>query len=146
MCSKDCKQFNFAALAAVLLSMGFEILNHEVLLKPIYDHPWYQTLRNTAAEMKGRRWSILLAHVVFGLAFAKIYTAGYEEEKPALGQGLRFGFYAGWLVSVHIALVQYYVYPVSWRLAAEWAGSGMIECMLIGAAVASIYHPHKEAI
>ena len=88
---------------------------------------------------------MLASHFVFGVAFALIYTRGYEDRKPPLGQGLRYGFLMWLATSVPWSLTQCFVYPISESLALSWIGCGLVQCLVIGAAVAMIYRPAPEA-
>lgn len=145
MCCRDCKKLGLSAFAAFIVLSALEFLIHEGLLRQVYAHPWYTALWNSPQAMNGRMPAMWLANAVFAAAFALIYTHGYEEDKGALGQGLRYGFWAGLLTGVHGALMSYFVYPVSCRLAAAWAVAGVAECLVLGAVVALIYRPAPHA-
>ncbi len=146
MYSKDCKQSAVATLATIVSVNVLEALIHDAALAPIYHRAHYAALWNPPDAMRARMPATLAASVVFSWAFVAIYARGYEEEKPALGQGLRYGLLAGLLSRVAPAMVEFMVYPVSWRLAAAWCAAGLVECALLGMIAASLYHPHKEAI
>jgi len=148
-CSRDCRKFGLAALAGSVTFVLLEALVHsQALLGQIYMRPHYATLWNPPADMQGRLWAMLAGQVLAVLAFTKLYAGGYEEGKPPLGQGARFGAAAGFFVGSYHALMSYFVYPVSCRLAAAWFGALVLEFVIVGAVVASIYkfqpHTHPE--
>jgi len=142
-CSQDCGKLGKAALAAIVLRAALAYLVHSVLLNGIYSRPHYATLWNPMDVMKSRMPAMLLSHVLFGFAFALIYTRGYEESKPPLGQGLRYGFWMGLFFATG-TLIQYAVYPVSIRLMGAWILDDVVSCMIIGAAVALLYKPQPH--
>lgn len=144
MCSRDCKKFGLAALAVVVSVNVLEFILHAVLLGPVYMRPQYMMLWNSPEAMAERRWAMLLAYLIFGVVFTKIYAQGYEDSKPALGQGLRFGLLAGLLIAPLNALVEYMVYPVSLGLASAWMAGGVVNCVLLGAVASLIYRPVKN--
>lgn len=144
MCSKDCKKFGAAAGAAVVLLIGLEAVVHHVLLGPTYARPEFATVWNPPAEMSRRTPVMFLAYILFGVMFAKIYTKGYEEERAPLGQGIRYGLSIGLLAGVTHALLNYTVYPVSAGLASAWAVSMLVNCVIMGVAVAYLYRPKPE--
>lgn len=143
-CSRDCKKLGLAAGAAVALRFGLEFLTHQVLLGPTYRKPAYLTLWNPEAVMQSRFPAMLLAHVLFGIVFALMYTRGYEDGKCGKGQGIRYGLMAGALLG-QLSLIQYAIYPISCKLALAWFASELVQCALIGLAVGAIYRPAPEA-
>lgn len=144
-CTRSCKKTAVAAVAAVIVHVILEYVVHNVFLSATYHQPVYSALWNPLPAMLARMPAMLLAHVAFGTAFALIYTRGYETGRPALGQGLRYGFLVWLITSVPSSLVQYDVYPVAESLALSWIGYGLAENLILGAAVALIYRPTTEA-
>ncbi|MBI2070292.1 MAG: hypothetical protein HYT79_06780 [Elusimicrobia bacterium] len=144
MCSKDCKKYGIAAGTSVVLVTAMEFVVHHLILSPTYQKPEFASIWNTPETMNSRMPAMLLAHALFGLVFAWIYTKGYEEAKPPLPQGLRYGLMAGLLTGVHSALINYFVYPVSCGLACSWAAAAVVECLILGAVVSFIYRPHSH--
>ncbi|MBI5631766.1 MAG: hypothetical protein HY921_12885 [Elusimicrobia bacterium] len=139
-CSLDCKKFGMAAVSALVLRNFLEFIVHGVLLKGAYQQARYMTLWNPPEAMASRKPAVFLASVLFALFFTKIYTNGHEHEKPAVGQGLRYGLWMG-LMTASFPLVEYMVYPVSCGLATAWVVGGFVECLIMGVAVATIYQP-----
>lgn len=139
---RSCDRMACAKAAAVsaLLWTALEFVVHHGLLGGVYQKPHYQWLWNPPEVMAGRRPAMLLAYLILGIAFAGVYAKGHEESRPALGQGLRYGLWIGLLASSG-PLLQYFVYPISWKLAGAWIAAGLAESALIGIAVALAYRP-----
>lgn len=142
-CSRDCKGLGLAAAAAVVFRAAHQFVVHEVLLKNIYHRAHYASLWNPPAVMQSRMPAMLLSHALYGTLFAVIYTRGYEDSKPALAQGLRYGALIG-LFGASYHIMEYFVYPVSCKLAAAWAGTTFAEALILGVIVALIYKPKHE--
>lgn len=141
-CSKDCKKFGLAAFAGFLTLTTLEWLVHgPFLLGRVYMRPHYATLWNPQAEMKSRMSVLWLAHLLSVLFFTKLYVGGWEEGKSGVGQGLRFGAMAGCFVASYYALMSYFVYPVSCKLASAWFAALVMEFAIVGAVVGAIYQP-----
>lgn len=87
---------------------------------------------------------MFLSHILYGVAFAWIYAKGYEADKKPIGQGLRCGALVG-LFGVAYSMMDYFVYPVSCKLAAVWAGTTFVEALILGVVIALIYRPSPES-
>ncbi len=139
-CFLGCKRIWTAAAAVAAAFIVMEYFLHGVLLKGIYLRTHYEMLWNSGDVMRNRSLFLLLGYVLFGFVFADIYAYGYEEGKPPLGQGLRYGFLAGLMVAGFSSL-SYAVFPISWKLAGAWAAGGIAECIIAGIATAILYKP-----
>lgn len=148
MCSKDCSKWWKSALAAVVTFTALEYVLHHWILSSSYQQPQYATLWNSMDAMSARRWWMFASFAVFGVAFAKIYTYGYEANKSAIWQGVRYGWWIGLITAVTHSMMEYMVYPIDWSLAWSWAVAGVIECVIAGVVVAWWYKPeaaHQHA-
>ena len=131
------KRWGLAGVAAFAVTFVLDFIAHGRLLMPLY--------QQTASVWRGQgqahemMWLMALGQLLFGLAFAWIYTKGYEDRKPGLGQGLRYGFLIGLLMSIFYVSVWYVVLPVPFVLVAGWMASMMADCLAAGAAVGLIY-------
>ena len=81
---------------------------------------------------------MVLAFVAFVPAFVWLYAKGVED-KPRLGQGLRFGL-ATWLFgAVSVFLTYYAVDPLPGRLVAKQIGFELVDFLLLGIVVAALH-------
>ena len=144
MSNGNCKKLGIAAAAAVAIRTGHQYFVHHVLLLGVYHRAHYQGLWNPPATMHARMPVMFLSHILYGIMFAWIYAKGYEADKAPLGQGLRFGALIG-LLGISWPMMEYFVYPVSCKLAAAWAGTNFVEALILGVAIASIYQPGADS-
>lgn len=81
---------------------------------------------------------MVLAFVAFVVAFVWLYAKGVED-KPWLGQGLRFGL-AIWLIgAVSVFLTYYAVQPLPGSLVVKQIGFELVDFLLLGIVVAALY-------
>ncbi|MBI3553784.1 MAG: hypothetical protein HY077_14910 [Elusimicrobia bacterium] len=144
-CSRDCKKTGISAAASFIALAVMEFVVHGKLLLQVYQSAKYAHVWNPDPIMQKRMPVQMAGNLLFAIMFTLIYTRGYEDAKSPLGQGLRFGLLAGLLGPTVLAIHNYFVYPVSWHLAAAWAAAGLIECLVLGVIVSSIYRPAPEA-
>ena len=142
--SKDCKKMFIPAVVAVVVLTAMEFILHAKILVGVYQKPHYAGLWNPHPVMASRKWAMFLAYFIFGFLFTKIYTHGYEPSKPVLSQGIRYGLLVGIMVTTFCSLIEYMIYPISLKLAGAWIAGGVIECVILGAIVASIYRPGSQ--
>ena len=131
------KRCVLASLAAFAVIFMLDMIVHGHLLMGLYT-----ATKSVWRPMEGghqKMWLMMLGKLVFAKIFVWIYTMGYEDGKPGLGQGLRYGFLVGLLVSVSYVSVWYVVLPVPFALALGWVASGMADCIAAGAVVGLIY-------
>lgn len=87
---------------------------------------------------------MIIAHVVMAGAFTWIYARGVEN-KPWLGQGLRFGLSVALLAVVPIYLIYYVVQPLPGTLVVKQVVFDTIVTLILGAAVAFLYRGQGRA-
>ena len=81
---------------------------------------------------------MILAHVMMAGAFTWIYARGVEN-KPWLGQGLRFGLAVALLGCVPLYIIYHVVEPVPGSLAVKQIVFDTIATLILGAVVAFLY-------
>ena len=128
------KRFQMATAAAFAVIFVLDMIVHMKLLSGLYAQT-ASVWRGTESKM----WLMTLGQLCFAKVFTFIYTKGYESDKPGLGQGLRYGFLIGALVSISYVSVWYVVLPIPFKLTLCWVGSGMANGIAAGAVVGLIY-------
>ena len=131
------KRWGLAGVAAFAVIFVLDFIIHEKLLVGAYQataHVW-----RPPAETAPMMWMMFVGTLVFSLVFACFYTKGYETNKGGLGQGLRFGLYAGLLLATYQGLVWYVVLPIPMSLAVAWLAGAMVKSLCAGAVVGLIY-------
>lgn len=135
------KRFLLAVVVGyvVLIALGYVI--HQIWLKS--DYQLNAVAFRLEEAMMQRMWIMWLGELLFVVMFAWIYTRGLED-RPWLGQGLRYGVAVTLLVVVPTSLSEYVVYPIPHLLALKWIGAGAVEVILLGLIVAGIYRESAD--
>ncbi len=96
------KKFSLAWVVVFVLVFFLGFLIHGVLLSDAYEE-----LKMTRPEEEAMSYLpfIVLADLIFAFAFVYIYARG-KEEKPWMGQGLRFGLLVGLIGPVPNILIR----------------------------------------
>ena len=128
------KRFLVAWLVIFILYMGGGMVVHGVILGDDY---MATGLMRSEAEAQKLMHLMVVAHVLMAGAFVWIYARGVEN-KPWLGQGLRFGLAVAVLFTP-IYLIYYVVQPTPGELATKQVVLDGILTLVLGAVVAFLY-------
>ena len=131
----DWKKFTLAVIVAYLALEGTGFLIHGVWLDPTY-----RALPDSWREfnqMQQKMWIMWVGDLLFAAMFAYVYTRG-AENKPWLGQGIRYGIFIALLAVIPATLGNYVVYRVPYPLAIKWLVTGGLQMVLLGVIVAFI--------
>ena len=128
------KKFLVAWLLLSVLYLVGGMLVHGVILGDDY---MATGLMRPEAEAQQLMHLMILAHVLMAGAFTWIYVRGVEN-KPWLGQGLRYGLAVA-VLFVPIYLIYYVVQPTPGLLAAKQIVLDTILTLVLGAVVAFLY-------
>jgi hypothetical protein len=135
------KKFLIAWLVVFVVMMLGGMVIHGMLLQDEY---MATGLMRPEAEQQGLMVWMLLAHVMMAGAFTWIYARGVEN-KPWLGQGLRFGLALALFCTVPIYLIYYCVQPVPEMLVIRQIAYDLILMLVVGAVVAFLYRGQGRA-
>jgi magnesium-transporting ATPase (P-type) len=135
------KKFLIAWLVIFVLYMAGGFIVHGVLLKDDYAAT---NLMRPEEQQKAMMVWMLFAHVLMAGAFTWIYARGVEN-KPWLGQGLRFGLAVALLGCVPLYLIYYVVQPLPSSLVCKQIVFDTICTLILGAAVAFLYRGQGRA-
>ena len=122
-----------AVVVVFLLSVVFGTLIHAFLLKSDYEQVAH--LYRTAADTPF--WVIFVAYLAFAIGSVWIYAKGVED-KPWLGQGLRFGFAIWLILSVTSFLIEYATQPIGTTLLFKQLGYELVNKLILGSVTAAI--------
>jgi hypothetical protein len=128
------KKFLVAWLVLFVLYMAGGFVIHGMLLADEY---LATGLMRPEAEAQELMHLMILAHVLMAGAFTWIYARG-AENRPWLGQGLRFGLAVA-VLFVPIYIIYYVVQPTPGVLAVRQIAYDTIHTLILGAAVAWLY-------
>ena len=115
----------------ILMVLGYVI--HEIWLMPVYQQ--YATIWRLEETMRHKMWINWAGQLLFTALFAWIYTRGVED-KPWVGQGIRYGIVMTLLTVIPAVCSQYVVYPIPYTLALKWMGAGAVQLIVLGLVVA----------
>jgi hypothetical protein len=88
---------------------------------------------------------MILAHVILSGAFVWIYARGVEN-KPWLGQGLRYGLAVALLTAVPTYTIYYVVQPMPGALVVKQIVFDGIVILILGAIVAYLYRAARSSL
>ena len=135
------KKFLIAWLVIFVLWMIGGFVVHGTLLNA--DYQAMGTMR-PEAEQQSMLPLMLLAHAILAGGFVWIYARGVEN-KPWLGQGLRFGLAVACLAVIPIYLIYYVVLPTPGSVACKQIVFDTILTLILGAVVAFLYRGQGRA-
>jgi hypothetical protein len=135
------KKFLIAWLVIFVLWMIGGFVVHGTLLNA--DYQAMGTMR-PEAEQQSMMALMLLAHAVLAGGFVWIYARGVEN-KPWLGQGLRFGFAVACIAVIPVYLIYYVVLPTPSAVACKQIVFNTILTLILGAVVAFLYRGQGRA-
>jgi len=81
---------------------------------------------------------MIVAHVMLAGAFTWIYARGVEN-KPWLGQGLRYGLAVAFLAVIPLYLIYYVVQPLPSSLVTKQIVFDTVATLILGSVVAFLY-------
>ncbi len=113
---------------------GFFI--HAILLAPDY----MAVKEHYRPEGQEKMIFICLAYLAFAIGSVVVYAKGVEN-KPWLGQGLRFGILMWLVLAVPSFLIAYAVQPVPTMLMVKQVLFEGVDKLLLGAITAALYRP-----
>jgi hypothetical protein len=129
------KKLSLAFVAVFVLSSLANFLIHGMLLQASY-FATPQLLREQQ-DASSHTPFLLFGFAIFTLGFVWIYAKGVED-KPWIGQGLRYGF-AAWLIAAASRYVIYYaIQPWPGKVVAMQISLELIMMLVLGLAVAAI--------
>ena len=129
------KKFLIAWLVMFVLYLAFGFIVHGILL---HDDYLATGIMRPEEQQQGMMGLMILAHVMLAGAFTWIYARGVEN-KPWLGQGLRYGLAVAFLAVIPLYLIYYVVQPLPSDLVAKQVVFDTIATLILGSVVAFLY-------
>jgi hypothetical protein len=129
------KRFLVAWLVLFVLYMAGGYIVHELLL---HDDYAATNLMRPPEDAQKLFPLMILAHVMLAGAFVWIYARGVEN-KPWLGQGLRYGLAVAFLAAIPLYIIYYVVQPLPPGLVVKQVAFDTICLLILGSAVAFLY-------
>ncbi len=127
----------FASFAVFVTLFALDYLLHGLLLKDLYHQT--ASLWRPEAQVKSMMWYMWIGYLIFAPVFVCIYSKGFEDSKGRIGQGIRYGFWMGILLSVMPNLICYAVMPIPLKLAVCWIVGETIKYTCLGTVLGFAY-------
>ena len=129
------KKFIISVVVLFVVSMLLGFVVHGVLLGE--DYLALPNLMRPEAEQMQHFGYMIAAHVLMAIGFAWIYVRG-KEDKPWLGQGIRFGLAVAVLSTIPIYLIYHAVSPFPLDLVIKQIVYDTIGMVIMGITAAAI--------
>ena len=113
------------------------------LIHAIWLGPTYQALREGGFSFRApdalqhRLWLIWFGDLLYAILFVWVYNRG-REEKPWVGQGLRYGVMMTLFTIVPSSLTEYAVYNLPHMLVIKWMVAEGVVLVILGLLVAVV--------
>ncbi|MBM2830598.1 MAG: hypothetical protein HW411_1388 [Gammaproteobacteria bacterium] len=130
------KRFIPAIIAVFTFVFIYEWILHGYFLTGLYEST--PALWRTKTEMPGYMMWLMFGQLVFSVMFCFIFLKGYENKGPM--EGVRYGILIG-LLAIAPNLIFYAVQPLPGILVVYWCIGGLVETIIAGVILASIYKP-----
>ena len=128
-------KFWISVVVMFVMSMALGFLVHGYLLAPEYAK--LTTLFRQPGDQENHFAFMLLAHVFIAVGFTWVYLRG-RENKPFVGQGLRFGAAVAVLSTIPVYLIYLAVQPMPEALVVKQMVFDTIAMLAMGVVVAGI--------
>lgn len=129
----------FIVVYIVLSLTNFVI--HNVLLRETYMQLVQTGLMR--GEDAGTMWIYFVTALIVAFFFTLIFSKGYNG--TGVGEGVRYGLYAGLLVATQFAYDSYASYPLPYHLALQWFLYVTVQYVILGVIVAAVFGKSKGA-
>jgi hypothetical protein len=136
------KKFFIAWLVMFVAYMAGGFIVHHALLSE--DYLALPNLFRPEEDAQPIFYLMIIAHMLMAGAFTWIYARGVEN-RPWLGQGLRFGLAVALLCVVPIYMIYYVVQPMPGMLAVKQIVFDSITTLILGGIVAFLYRGQGRA-
>ena len=134
------KRFWLCTLVFFVVSMGTDFVLHGLLLNA--DYAQLPNIMRSEADSQQHFPIMLLAHIFIAIAFVWIYQHGWED-KPWLGQGLRFGLALAFVSVIPTYMIYYVVQPLPGMLVIKQIVFDLIRTAGLGVVVGWMYRRGK---
>lgn len=131
------KRFLVSVVVLFVVAMGFGFLIHGTVLAADYTQLANRGIYRSPEAAEPLMIYMFAAHVIFAIAFTWIYRAG-RDNRPWLGQGLRFGIAVALLSTIPTYLIYYVVTPLASDLVAKQVVLDSMAMVVLGLIAAFI--------
>ena len=130
------EKFILSCVSVFAFIFLFDWILHDFIIKNLYDDA-SSLWRHDEEIMLFLFWRIF-GQLMLSVFFCLIFLHGYENK--GLGEGARYGLLIGLLLTAPV-FVLFAAQPLSVNLVIAWLMGGVLELILAGIILASIYRP-----
>jgi hypothetical protein len=127
-----------AVVAGFVVQMVGLVSIHSLWLKQ--DYMITAPVWRAPEAQQARVWAMLLGTLIYAAGAVLIYIRGVEQ-KPWIGQGVRFGVLMALVTVVYSSLSGWVILPVPHMLVVKWIVGESVLCVAFGMVVAGICQP-----
>lgn len=135
-------RFWISVAALFVVSMLLGMVVHGMVLGA--DYAKLPNLFRATADQQAHFPYMLAAHLVMAIGFTWIYRQG-RDDRPWLGQGLRFGLAVATLVTIPTYLIYFAVQPMPSDLVAKQIALDVIAMVILGIVAAAVNRDKSRA-
>lgn len=125
-------------IAFIVIFIAMSILSfiiHGLILAPTYQSDEMKNIWRT--DMQAKMWIYYIVYLFISFFFVLIFSKGYTGK--GIVEGVRYGIYIGFLMSVPMAYSTYAMIPIPYSVAVQWLIYGIIQYIILGIIAAAIY-------
>jgi hypothetical protein len=124
------------AFIVVFIAMGIlSFLTHGIILSSAYQSDAMKNIWRP--DMMSKMWIYYLVYIFVSFFFVLIYSK-WQKGKGII-EGIQYGVYTGFLMSVPMAYSTYAMIPLPYAVAVQWLIYGLIQYIIMGILVSLIY-------
>ena len=135
-------RFWISVAVVFVVSMVLGMVVHGMLLGQ--DYAKLQNLFRTPADSQAHFPYMLAAHLVMAIGFTWIYRQG-RDDRPWLGQGVRFGLAVALLATIPTYLIYFAVQPMPSDVVAKQTALDVIAMVILGIVAAAVNRDKARA-
>lgn len=129
------KKFWLAFIVVFIAMAILSFLTHGVILSPAYKSDAMKNIWRI--DMESKMWIYYLVYLFVSFFFVLIYSKWHKGK--GISEGIQYGVYTGFLMSVPMAYSTYAMIPLPYSVAVQWFIYGFIQYIILGMLVSAIY-------
>lgn len=138
----DMKKFWISFLIVFIGLIVFNVIIHSLILGKLYQSDEMKNIWRT--DMQSKMWIYYVVYLFIAFFFVLIFT-NFRRGK-GISEGLKYGIYIGFLMSVPMAYATYAMIPIPYSIAMQWFIYSMIQYIILGIVISAIYGKEQNLV
>ena len=135
------KKFWLEFIVIFIAMSVLSLIIHSVILGPIYQSDAMKNIWRT--DMMSKMWIFYVVYLFVSFFFVLIYSKW--QKGKGISEGIQYGVYTGFLMSVPMAYSTYAMIPLPYSVAVQWFIYGLIQYIIMGILVSLVYGKQPTA-